>query len=114
MLEYADAMGLAGYTVIGCAKALAWGVPPVPAFVMGVVTGCAGGIIRDVVAGRPSILMLPELYVTAAALAAAVTVAGELAGLPNAAVWSAAIAAGLALRVAAIQWRLALPHYGRD
>ena len=37
---------------------------------MGVLTACAGGIIRDVLAGEPSILMRPELYVTAAALAA--------------------------------------------
>ena len=45
-----------------------YGVAPVPAFVMGVLTACAGGIIRDVLAGEPSILMRPELYVTAAAL----------------------------------------------
>ena len=32
------------------------------------MTACAGGIIRDVLAGEPSILMRPELYVTAAAL----------------------------------------------
>lgn len=66
LLEWADAVGLAVYSVLGTAKALAWGVPPVPAVLMGVVTGCAGGIIRDVLAGQPSILMRPELYVTAA------------------------------------------------
>ena len=55
---------------IGAAKALGYGVPPVPAALMGVVTACVGGIIRDVLAGEPSILMRPELYVTAAALAA--------------------------------------------
>ena len=42
-------------------KALALGVAPVPAMLMGIITGCAGGIIRDVIAGRPSILMRPEL-----------------------------------------------------
>ncbi|HAN89816.1 MAG TPA: hypothetical protein DCQ48_10835, partial [Erythrobacter sp.] len=52
----------------GAAKALEYGIPPVTAALMGVITGCVGGIIRDVVAGRPSILMRPELYVTAAAL----------------------------------------------
>ena len=45
-------------------------MPPLPAVVMGVVTACCGGIIRDVLAGEPSILLRPELYVTAAALAA--------------------------------------------
>ena len=114
ILAVADGLGLAAYAVIGSAKAMAYGVPPTPAFVMGVVTGCAGGIIRDMIAGRPSILMLPELYVTAAALSAALTVAGKLAGLPPQLVWSTATAAGFALRLAAIRWRLALPHYGRD
>ena len=64
-----DAIGLAAYATYGAAKALTFGVAPVPAFAMGVMTACVGGIIRDVLAGEPSILMRPELYVTAAALA---------------------------------------------
>lgn len=111
LLDYADALGLTAYAVLGSAKALSYGVPPAPAFVMGVVTGCAGGIIRDVIAGRPSIIMRPELYVTAAALSAALCVAGGAAGLPRGPVWIAAALAGFALRAAAIRWRLALPGY---
>ena len=67
-LLWFDAAGLAAYATFGAAKALSFGVAPVPAFGMGVLTACAGGIIRDVLAGEPSILMRPELYVTAAAL----------------------------------------------
>ncbi|MBL8657989.1 MAG: trimeric intracellular cation channel family protein [Altererythrobacter sp.] len=111
LIDYADALGLAAYAVLGSAKALSYGVPPIPAFVMGVVTGCVGGIIRDVVAGRPSIIMRPELYVTAAALSAALCVAGTMIGIPREPVWIAAAAAGFALRAAAIRWRLALPAY---
>ncbi len=111
LLEWADAAGLAAFAVLGTAKALAFGVAPVPAAVLGVVTGCAGGIARDVIAGVPSIIMRPELYVTAAALAALITVGGEIAGLPPAPVWIAAWVAGFALRGAAIKWKLALPAY---
>lgn len=111
LLEWADAAGLAAFAVLGTAKALAFGVAPVPAAVLGVVTGCAGGIARDVIAGVPSIIMRPELYVTAAALAALVTVGGAMAGLPSAPVWGAAWLAGFALRGAAIRWKLALPSY---
>jgi uncharacterized membrane protein YeiH len=78
LLEWADAAGLAAFSVLGAAKALGYGVAPVPAAVLGVVTGCIGGVARDVIAGEPSIIMRPELYVTAAALAAAVTVVGTL------------------------------------
>lgn len=116
LLDYADALGLAAYAVLGSAKAIAYGIPPVPAALMGVITGCVGGVIRDVVAGRPSIIMQPELYVTAAALTAAITVAGmQLAGvwgMADAAVWGAAFAAGFALRAAAIRYELGLPSYG--
>ncbi|HEY8602798.1 trimeric intracellular cation channel family protein [Tsuneonella suprasediminis] len=111
LLEWADAMGLAAFAVLGAAKALAFGVAPLPAAVLGIVTGCAGGVIRDVIAGEPSILMRPELYVTAAALSAILTVGGEVAGLPAVIAWSVAWAAGFALRGAAIRWRLALPSY---
>lgn len=113
LLDYADAAGLTAYAVLGSAKALSYGVPPVPAFVMGVVTGCVGGIIRDVVAGEPSIIMRPELYVTAAALSAALCVAGTALMLPHEAVWIAAALAGFTLRAAAIRWHLALPTYRR-
>lgn len=113
---YADGAGLAAYAVLGSAKALAYGIPPVPAALMGVITGCVGGIIRDVVAGRPSIIMSPELYVTPAALSAALTVAGMAAagllGMPNLWVWAAAFACGFALRSAAIRWEWGLPSYG--
>ena len=113
-LSIADGLGLAAYAVLGSAKALQYGVPPVPAALMGVITGCVGGIIRDVVAGRPSILMRPELYVTAAALSASLTVLGDVAGIMREWVWVGATAAGYGLRLAAIRWNLALPAYQRD
>ena len=78
---------------------------------MGVVTGCVGGIIRDVVAGRPSIIMRPELYVTAAALSASLCVIGYATDLPREPVWAAATLAGLTLRSCAIRFSLALPIY---
>ena len=111
LLDWADAVGLAAYSVIGTAKSLAYGVPIVPAVLMGVITGCVGGIIRDVLAGRPSILMRPELYVTAAALSA--TLAAALSGMDRAIAWPIAMGAGFALRGLAIHRKLALPAYGR-
>jgi len=110
-LLWFDAAGMAAYAVYGAAKALGYGVAPVPAFAMGVLTACVGGIIRDVLAGEPSILMRPELYVTAAALASGLFVVLTLAGI---AIWIAAavaIAAGLALRGAAIARGWSLPQY---
>ena len=111
MLDYADAIGLTAYAVLGTAKALSYGIPPVPAMLMGVVTGTVGGIIRDVIAGRPSILMRPELYVTAAALSSSICVIGTLLDGPRPVVWTSAALAGLFLRSAAIRFNLSLPAY---
>ena len=110
-LLWFDAAGLAAYATYGAAKALAFAVAPVPAFVMGVLTACAGGIIRDLLAGEPSILMRPELYVTAAALASGLFVGLVLLGVPGVAAALAAGAAGLTLRGLAIARGWSLPAY---
>ena len=108
-LLWSDAAGMAAYSAYGAAKALEYGVAPVPAFAMGVMTSCVGGIIRDVLAGEPSVLMRRELYVTPAALSAGLFVGLRLMGLD---VWPSAgvaIAAGFALRGAAITRGWSLP-----
>jgi uncharacterized membrane protein YeiH len=110
-LDWFDAVGLAAYAVYGTAKALRYGIPPVPAAVMGVVAACVGGIIRDVLAGEPSIVMRPEIYVTAAALASSSLVTMVLAGVPFVVAAPMAAVAGFALRAAALHWHLALPSY---
>jgi uncharacterized membrane protein YeiH len=110
-LLWFDAAGMAAYASYGAAKALGFGVAPVPAFAMGVLTACVGGIIRDVLAGEPSVLMRRDLYVTPAALSAGLFVALTLAGVG---VWVAAVvaaAAGFALRGGAITRGWSLPHY---
>jgi uncharacterized membrane protein YeiH len=112
-LDWFDAAGLSAYAVYGAGKALSFGISTLPAAAMGIVTACMGGVIRDVVAGVPSIMLRNELYVTAAVLAAALFVGLDAAGVP--ALWSSLIgaAAGFALRGAAIHWGLALPrHHG--
>ncbi|WP_010411202.1 TRIC cation channel family protein [Citromicrobium sp. JLT1363] len=115
LFDYADGIGLAAYSVLGAAKAMSYGLPPVPAAIMGIITGIVGGIIRDVIAGRPSILMKPELYVTAAALSASMCSFGMWL-LPDRwgidwALWAVAALAGLALRSAAIRYNLGLPAF---
>ena len=110
-LLWSDAAGMAAYAAYGSAKALDYGVAPVPAFAMGVMTSCVGGIIRDVLASEPSVLMQRDLYVTPAALSAGLYVALILVGLG---VWPAAavaIAAGFALRAGAIVRGWSLPAY---
>lgn len=110
-LDWFDAAGLAAYAVYGAAKALQFGIAPVSAATAGIITACLGGVIRDTIAGVPSVMMRHELYVTAALAAAASFVALMAAGVAQP--WSAALGAllGFALRGAAIRWHLSLPPH---
>ena len=110
-LLWFDAAGLGAYASYGAAKALSYGVAPVPAFAMGVLTACVGGIIRDVLAGEPSILIRPELYVTAGALASGLFVGLSLLGAPQWTAAAIAFVAGFGLRGLAIARGWSLPHY---
>ena len=108
-LRWLDAIGLAAYCAFGALKALSYGVDPVPAAVMGVVTATFGGVVRDVVAGQPSILMQREIYVTAAIAGAAATVLLSAGGNLNG--WIAGGAGALiafAIRAGALTrgWKL--------
>ena len=112
-LDWVDAVGLAVYAVFGAAKALSFGIPLLPAMMMGVITACVGGIIRDVLAGEPSILLRPEIYVTAAALASGLFVLLAWLGVPLIAAAIIGALSGFALRALAITRGLAIPSYHR-
>ena len=110
-LLWLDAIGLAAYAVIGAAKAASYGVPPVAQVAMGVLTASFGGIIRDLLAHEPSVLLRREIYVSAAALGAGVYVVGSTAGFAPFVAGAAGVAAGFALRAVALSFDIALPGY---
>lgn len=112
-LIWADAVGIAVYATYGAAKGLGFGIAPVPAIGMGVLTACFGGIVRDVLAGQPSILLRQEFYVTAAAVSAALMVVLYAAGLSALAAAAIATIVGFALRAAAIINGWSLPAFRR-
>ena len=112
-LLWLDAVGMAAYAVVGAAKALSLGVHPIAATVMGLMTACFGGIIRDVLAGEPSVLLRREIYVTAALLAAAVFVLLASLGVDRLFAGGAGFLAGLALRGSALRWGWSLPAFGK-
>jgi uncharacterized membrane protein YeiH len=113
VLLWLDAVGLAAYCVVGAAKAGAMGAPPLSAMVMGVLTACFGGVIRDVLAHEPSVLLRREIYVTCAVLGASLFLLLQVAGLPPLPAGIAGAAAAFALRAGAILWNWSLPPFRR-
>ncbi len=106
-----DAFGLALFCVTGTSKALAYGLGPVPAALMGMVTGIGGGMVRDLLAGRVPVIFRGELYATPALAGAAIVAVGhEL----DVAFWITAAVGGtlcLAWRLLALahRWHAPLP-----
>lgn len=108
-----DAIGLAAYSVYGTDKALQFDIAPVPACFMGIMTASAGGIVRDLLAQEPSIILRPEIYVTAAAMAAGLYALFFRLGVPPLVAAAVAGSLGFAMRAFAISRGLSLPSYRR-
>jgi uncharacterized membrane protein YeiH len=107
-----DAAGLGLFCVTGALKALDYGLGPVPAALMGMVTGVGGGIARDLLAGRVPVVFSSELYATPALLGASWSVVAS--GLGQS-VWVVAILGVvicLGLRLVALWrgWEAPLPR----
>jgi uncharacterized membrane protein YeiH len=111
LLLWADALGLALFSVLGTQKALAFDAPVIVAVGMGMMTASFGSLIRDTLLGRPPVLLEADIYVTAALLGALSYACLVYLGLSaNTALLIAAVAA-FALRGAAILFSLRLPKY---
>jgi uncharacterized membrane protein YeiH len=110
LLLWLDALGMAAYAVFGAAKALGYDVPAFTAVVMGVLTATFGGVLRDVLAGEPSVLVRREIYVTAALVGAVVFVLCALV-LPLGAAAGLGFVTGFGLRAAALLRGWSLPGF---
>lgn len=111
-----DAIGLVVFTIIGCNVGLEMGQPFIIVIVAGMITGCLGGVLRDVLCNDIPLLFRSELYASVSLLTGVLYVTGLEAGLPHDPVMIAAMAAGLALRLLALRYNWNMPKfiYTRD
>jgi uncharacterized membrane protein YeiH len=112
-LLIADAFGLALFAILGAEKSLQYGSSGLTAILLGVVTGVAGGVLRDVLRREVPLVFRPEiyLYATAAMAGACLLVLLRLLapGFEHAPL--AGMALTLVLRLAAILFKLRLPVF---
>jgi uncharacterized membrane protein YeiH len=103
-----DAAGLALFAVLGTDKALAYGLSPFAAMLLGMLSGIGGGIARDLLVARTPVVLQAELYAVAALLGGAVVAVAEVAGLPRVPAMAIGALACFALRYMAIRhgWQL--------
>jgi uncharacterized membrane protein YeiH len=111
-LAVADALGLGFFVIGGAQIAERLDLPGIIVVVMGVVTGVAGGVVRDVLTAEiPMILRRGELYATTAIIGVSVYLLLVAAGIPRPVPALAGMSTIVALRLAAIFWGLRLPVF---
>ncbi len=104
-----DALGLSLFAVSGALKALGFGLNPLAAVLLGMLTGVGGGMVRDVLVREIPTVLRAELYAVAALAGAAVMVGGQLLGFPSTPLAIAGAILCVGLRLLAIRRGWSLP-----
>ncbi|PTM97382.1 trimeric intracellular cation channel family protein [Mycoplana dimorpha] len=111
LLLWFDAMGMSAYSVMGAAKGLAATGSPTVAVTTGVMTATVGGILRDLLAGEPSVLLRPEIYVTAALAGAGAFTTATIVGVPLQFASAVGVLPALVVRGGALRYGWRIPAY---
>jgi uncharacterized membrane protein YeiH len=110
-LLFADAFGLAIFTVIGCQRAAKVEDSILIVVVMGIMTGVTGGMIRDVLCGEIPLILRREIYATASLTGGLMFVILRHAGLHDWLVIMLSVMTALAVRLVSLHWHLSLPIF---
>jgi uncharacterized membrane protein YeiH len=108
---FLDAVGLVAFTIIGCNVAMEMEHPVVVVIVAGMITGCLGGVLRDILCNEVPLLFRSELYASVSIVTGVLYVGGLHLGLPHAAVMFGAMAFGLAMRLLALRHNWNMPKF---
>ncbi|MGR5095868.1 TRIC cation channel family protein [Vibrio maritimus] len=114
VLPVSDAIGLAVFVGIGVEKALIFQDSYLIAVIMGVLTGCGGGIIRDVLAREVPMVLRREVYATACIIGGTFHVGALMMGASTGSAFLCCVVATLVIRLGAIRWHLSLPTFALD
>lgn len=106
-----DAMGLVVFTIGGCNIAHDVGMSTTVCVIFGMVSGCAGGVLRDVICNVVPLLFQRELYASVSAAVAVVYMSSEVMGCPSLMSIGIAMFGGLLLRGLALRYRWQMPSF---
>ena len=110
-----DSLGLGFFTILGLEKGLALGLHPAICIALGTITGCFGGVTRDIALNTIPLIFHKEIYATACILGGALYFLLLKANLPMVPLNLICIAAVFVIRVIAVRYNWSLPSiYGKD
>jgi uncharacterized membrane protein YeiH len=114
VLPVCDAIGLATFVGIGVEKSLMYQNSYLVAIIMGVLTGCGGGIIRDILGKQIPMVLRSEVYATACIIGGTFHITALALGYDNNTALLSGIISTLMIRLGAIKWHLSLPTFAID
>ena len=113
LLRYFDAVGLGVFSAFTASAA--WrtaGMNPLSVLLVATLSGCAGGVVRDLIIRKETLILSNELYVTPMILGAAALMGVEALGAGQLAGFSTAMAVTTGIRLCAIRFDWRLPRLG--
>lgn len=108
---FLDAVGLVVFTVIGCNIALSLDLPFVVVIASGMITGCVGGVLRDMLCSTIPLLFRAELYATVSIITGLLYVGGLALELAHDTIMAIAMLTGLGLRLLALRYGWRMPRF---
>jgi uncharacterized membrane protein YeiH len=106
-----DAIGLVVFSIIGCNVALAMGQPLTIVVVAGMITGCVGGVLRDILCTEIPLLFRSELYATVSLTTGTISAAATHYGMDHVGVVIGTFTTGLWCRLLAIRYKWEMPKF---
>lgn len=108
---YLDALGLVVFTIIGCQVAEQMQLSVIIVLLSGMITGCAGGVLRDVLCNDVPLLFRKEVYASVSIITGAIYVGVGYLGYSIHLATIIAAVAGLVLRLLAIRYEWQMPKF---
>jgi uncharacterized membrane protein YeiH len=106
-----DALGLVVFTVIGCQIAMRLELPITVVLISGMITGCAGGMLRDILCNDIPLLLRKELYASVSVLTGALFIGAQHLGVGLNVSMIVSMLIGLALRMLALRFNWQMPKF---
>lgn len=108
---FLDAVGLVVFTIIGCGIAITLELSPIVIIAAGMITGCVGGVLRDVLCAEVPLLFRSELYATVSVVTGVVFLSTTHLGMTHGVSAIIAMTVGLMLRLLALRYKWSMPKF---
>lgn len=106
-----DSLGLGFFTIIGLQKGLAYDLSPGICVALGTVTGCFGGIIRDILLNNIPLIFSKEIYATACIVGCVMYLLLRFLGVDEGVVKVVSVSVVFLIRIIAVKYQLSLPRF---